>query len=65
MPGLAAIPGVNPGVYRWRQLGTRSPNGVIGEAGAASRDKGERLLEAAAKALAAALLEPALWSAPI
>ncbi len=56
---------MNPGVYRWRQLGTRSPNGVIGEAGAASRDKGERLLEAAAKALAAALLEPALWSAPI
>jgi creatinine amidohydrolase len=65
VPGLAAIPGVNPGVYRWRQLGTRSPNGVIGEAGAASRDKGERLLEAAAKALAAALLEPALWSAAI
>ena len=65
VPGLAAIPGVNPGVYRWRQLGTRSPNGVIGEAGAASRDKGERLLEAAAKALAAALLEPSLWSAPI
>ena len=65
VPGLAAIPGVNPGVYRWRQLGTRSPNGVIGEAGAASRDKGERLLEAAAKALAAALIEPALWSAPI
>ena len=65
VPGLSAIPGVNPGVYRWRQLGTRSPNGVIGEAGAASRDKGERLLEASAKALAATLLQEALWSAPI
>jgi creatinine amidohydrolase len=65
VPGLAAIAGVNPGVYRWRQLGSRSPNGVIGEAGAASRDKGERLLDAAAKALAVALLDEALWSAPI
>jgi creatinine amidohydrolase len=65
VPGLSAIPDVNPGVYRWRQLGTRSPNGVIGEAGAASREKGERLLEASAKALAAALTAEALWIAPI
>ena len=65
MPGLSAIAGVNPGVYRWRQIGTRSPNGVIGEAGAANRDKGERLLEAAAAALAAALGDEALWQAPI
>ena len=56
---------MNPGVYRWRQLGSRSPNGVIGDAGAASREKGERLLEAAATALAATLLDEALWSAPI
>jgi creatinine amidohydrolase len=65
VPGLSAIAGVNPGVYRWRQLGSRSPNGVIGEAGAASRDKGERLLETAAKALASTLLDEGLWSAPI
>jgi creatinine amidohydrolase len=65
VPGLSAIAGVNPGVYRWRQIGTRSPNGVIGEAGAANRDKGERLLEAAAAALAAALRDEALWQAPI
>ena len=65
LPGLSAIAGANPGVYRWRQLGSRSPNGVIGDAGAASREKGERLLEAAATALAATLLDEALWSAPI
>jgi creatinine amidohydrolase len=65
VPGLSAIGGVNPGVYRWRQLGSRSPNGVIGEAGAASPAKGERLIDAAAKALAATLLDEALWSAPI
>jgi creatinine amidohydrolase len=63
--GLSAIEGVNPGAFRWRQLGSRSPNGVIGEAGAASPGKGERLIEAAAKALAATLLDEALWSAPI
>jgi creatinine amidohydrolase/Fe(II)-dependent formamide hydrolase-like protein len=33
--------------YRGRQLGSCSPKGVIGEAGAASRAKGERLIEAA------------------
>ena len=65
VPGLSAIASVNPGVYRWRQLGSRSPNGVIGEAGAASREKGERLLHVATQALAATLLDEALWSAPI
>jgi creatinine amidohydrolase len=65
VPGLAAIPGVNPGVFRWRQLASRARNGVIGEAGAATPEKGERLLEAIASAVAGALSEERLWSEPI
>ena len=65
VPGLSAIPGVNAGIYRWRQLASRSTSGVIGEAGAGSREKGERLLEAITAAVAAALLEDGLWQAPI
>jgi creatinine amidohydrolase len=65
VPGLAAIPGVNAGVYRWRQLASRSLNGVIGEVGAASAAKGRALLDAIAAAVAAALLEERLWSEPI
>jgi len=63
--GAAAIEGVNPGIYRWRQIGTRSLNGVIGDAATASAEKGESLLTAIAAALADALRVPALWSAPI
>lgn len=65
VPGQSAIRGVNPGVYRWRQIGTRSLNGVIGDAATASADKGEAMLGAVAQKVAEALLEPALWSAPI
>jgi creatinine amidohydrolase len=65
VPGASAIAGVNAAVYRWRQIGTRSLNGVIGDARTANAAKGERLLDAAAAALAAALRTPALWSAPI
>ena len=65
IPGLSAIPGVNAGIYRWRQLASRSRSGVIGEAAAGSGEKGERLLEAIASAVAAALLEDALFKAPI
>jgi creatinine amidohydrolase len=65
VPGLSAIPGVNPGVYRWRQLSSRSLTGVIGEAGAASPEKGERLLAAIAAAVARALSNERLWNEPI
>ena len=44
---------------------SRSPNGVIGIAATAWAAKGERLLEAIATDLAEALLNEALWSAPI
>ncbi|MBM3567858.1 MAG: creatininase family protein [Alphaproteobacteria bacterium] len=63
--GLSAIPGVNAGVYRWRQLSSRSPIGVIGDASTANADKGKRLIEAIAQALADALLDDRLWSEPI
>jgi creatinine amidohydrolase len=65
IPGLSAIAGVNEGVYRWRQLSSRSPIGVIGEAGAATPEKGQRLLDAIPSAVADALLEEKLWSEPI
>jgi creatinine amidohydrolase len=63
--GMSAIPGANPGAYRWRQIGTRSGNGVIGDAGAASPEKGERMLNAAAQALADTVLFKDFWAAPI
>jgi creatinine amidohydrolase len=65
VPGLSAIPGVNAGVYRWRQLASRSLSGVIGKVGRASPEKGERLLQAIASAVARALLEERLWREPI
>jgi len=65
IPGLSAIAGVNPGVYRWQQLGTRSRIGLIGEAWAASPEKGARLLEACARDVADALSNQTLWEAPI
>ena len=63
--GLSAIPGVNPGVYRWQQLKTRSSIGLIGEAWAATPEKGERLLDAISHDVADALSNQALWEAPI
>jgi creatinine amidohydrolase len=65
VPGLAAIPTVNEGVYRWRQLSSRSPIGVIGDASTASADKGEKLLAAISADVAEALVNDRLWSEPI
>lgn len=63
--GMSAIEGANPGVYRWRNLASRSPLGVIGDASTASAEKGQRLLEAIAAELAAAIGSKKLWEAPI
>jgi len=65
IPGLSAIAGVNEGVYRWRQLSSRSPIGVIGDAGTASAAKGEKLLSAISADVAEALTNERLWSEPI
>jgi creatinine amidohydrolase len=40
-----------------------SPSGVLGDARRSSRDKGERLLDAAARGLAKALIAGEPWSA--
>ena len=65
VPGLSAIEGVNPGVYRWQQLKTRSSLGLIGEAWSATPEKGRQLLDAVARDVADALSNQALWEAPI
>ena len=65
IPGLSSIPGVNEGVYRRRQLSSRSPIGVIGEAGTASAEKGEKLISAISADVAEAPLNKRLWSEPI
>jgi creatinine amidohydrolase len=65
IPGLSAIPGVNEGVYRWRQLSSRSPIGVLGDASTASAAKGEKLLAAISADVAEALGNERLWSEPI
>lgn len=65
VPGLSAIEGVNPGVYRWQQLATRSRLGLVGEAWAASPEKGRLLLEAIGTDVAHALSNQKLWTAPI
>ena len=65
IPGASSIEGVNPAVYRWRQLSSRSPIGVIGDASAASAEKGEKLLAAISADVAEALVNERLWSEPI
>ena len=64
VPGLSAVPTANPAVYRWRQLASRSPSGVIGDASTASPEKGEALLRAISADVADALLNERLWTEP-
>jgi len=65
VPGMSAIKGVNPGVFRWQHLKTRSAIGILGEAWAATPEKGERLLAAISRDVADALADQRLWEAPI
>jgi len=55
---------VGGGVYRWRSIMSRSSSGVLGNPDAASREKGERLLDAIAATLAAKLGNAELWALP-
>ncbi|MCB1740946.1 MAG: creatininase family protein [Gammaproteobacteria bacterium] len=50
------------GSFRWRDLSHVTPNGVIGNPAHASADKGERLLEAAAQAVADLIGDPKSWA---
>ncbi|MBI3708164.1 MAG: creatininase family protein [Proteobacteria bacterium] len=61
-PELADAVGGGP--YRWRSFAARSKTGVIGDAELANAEKGEKLLDAAAGALAKILLTEALWTLP-
>ena len=65
VPGVSSIEDVNPAVYRWRQLESRSPVGVIGDASRASAEKGERLLQAISADVADALVTEQLWTEPV
>ncbi len=49
------------GAYRWRSFTARTASGALGDPTAASAEKGERLLDAAAAALAELLLEDQFW----
>jgi creatinine amidohydrolase len=57
-------PDVEPGVYRWRTIESRSASGVIGNAEEATAAKGERLFDAISDALAAKLCNKELWELP-
>ena len=52
---------VSGGVYRWRGFEEMTESGVIGFPGAASAEKGERLLAAAADGVAGALTREEIW----
>ena len=55
---------VGGGVYRWRTIAARSSSGVIGNPEAGTAEKGERLFEAIAAALADKLCNAELWELP-
>ena len=50
------------GLYRWRSFADMTESGVIGYPAAASAEKGERLLAAAATGVAETLLNADLWA---
>ena len=50
------------GAHVWRSFPERTPTGVIGDPTAASAAKGERLLDAAAEAIAELLLDDGCWA---
>ncbi len=50
--------------YRWRPFAHVTENGVMGNPARANADKGEKMLEAAADALARLICDPETWAAP-
>jgi creatinine amidohydrolase len=51
--------------YRWRPYTHMTPHGATGMPGRATADKGERLFEAAATAIAGMILDPETWADPV
>ncbi len=52
------------GSYRWRPFAHVTANGVFGNPARANASKGEKLLEAAADALARLICDPETWASP-
>ncbi len=50
--------------YRWRPFAHVTENGVYGNPARANADKGEKMLDAAAAALARLICDPQTWAAP-
>jgi len=55
---------VGPGLYRWRTTGSISSSGVWGNPEAATKEKGERLLEDISGEIAGKLLNKDMWALP-
>ncbi len=51
--------------YRWRPYTQTTSHGATGMPGRANADKGKRLLEAAADAIAAMIVDPNTWAEPV
>jgi creatinine amidohydrolase len=62
-PGQVA--GQTPAVHSPMRFEVRTPTGAIGDPTAASAEKGEKLLEAAATAVAGVLSNDELWALPV
>jgi creatinine amidohydrolase len=62
-PELVNIIGTSA-VHRWQSFRSRTSHGAIGDPRAASAEKGERLLQAAAEAVSALVTNPEFWSLP-
>ncbi len=56
--------GAGQASYRWRPFAHMTANGVSGNPAKANAEKGERLLEAAADAVAALIVDPDTWAPP-
>ena len=69
LAGLATPRGKGPlsagkASFRWRPYTSASGNGLTGNPARASAEKGERLLEAAAAAIAELIVDPETWAEP-
>jgi creatinine amidohydrolase len=50
--------------YRWRPFQHMTGNGIAGNPARATAEKGEKLLDVAARAVADLIVDPATWAAP-
>lgn len=55
---------VGPGVHRWQTFKARTSHGAIGDPRAATAEKGEKLLDAAARAVADVVCNEEFWTLP-